>query len=212
MNDLSLSGDALVAIDQRHMIHPLHHAQDHAKPKLFVSAQGSMLRTADGKEYIDGLSALWNVNIGHGRKELAAAAAKQMETLVPPRGIVVRASSDDLVINDQLVARASRLMREGAGSGITVDEVCRRLNASRSTLERRMKASLGRSPKEEIQRLRFRVVERLLSDTDLTIDAIAEQTGFTHGHYFQSAFRERYGETPGMFRRKANPKTDQADS
>ncbi|MBS0644904.1 MAG: aspartate aminotransferase family protein [Acetobacteraceae bacterium] len=81
MNDLSLSGDALVAIDQRHMIHPLHHAQDHAKPKLFVSAQGSMLRTADGKEYIDGLSALWNVNIGHGRKELAAAAAKQMETL-----------------------------------------------------------------------------------------------------------------------------------
>lgn len=137
---------------------------------------------------------------------------KQMETLVSPRGIVVRASSDDLVINDQLVARASRLMREGAGTGITVDEVCRKLNASRSTLERRMKAALGRSPKEEIQRLRFRVVERLLSDTDLTIDAIAEQTGFTHSHYFQSAFRERYGETPGAFRRAANPKPDRADS
>jgi adenosylmethionine-8-amino-7-oxononanoate aminotransferase len=40
-----------------------------------------MLRTADGKEFIDGLSALWNVNIGHGRKELADAAARQMETL-----------------------------------------------------------------------------------------------------------------------------------
>jgi adenosylmethionine-8-amino-7-oxononanoate aminotransferase len=40
-----------------------------------------MLRTADGKEYIDGLSALWNVNVGHGRKELAAAAAAQMEKL-----------------------------------------------------------------------------------------------------------------------------------
>lgn len=75
-----------------------------------------------------------------------------------------------------------------------------------------MKAALGRSPKEEIQRLRFRVVERLLSDTDLTIDAIAEQTGFTHSHYFQSAFRERYGETPGAFRRAANPKPDRADS
>jgi len=81
MNDLSLTGDALVAVDQRHLIHPLHHAQDHAKPKLFVSAQGSILRTADGKEFIDGLSSLWNVNIGHGRKELAAAAARQMETL-----------------------------------------------------------------------------------------------------------------------------------
>ena len=40
-----------------------------------------MLRTADGREYIDGLSALWNVNIGHGRKELADAAAAQMEKL-----------------------------------------------------------------------------------------------------------------------------------
>ena len=81
MNDLSLTADALVAIDQRHMVHPLHHAADHANPKFYVSAQGSMLRTADGKEYIDGLAGLWNVNVGHGRKELAAAAAKQMETL-----------------------------------------------------------------------------------------------------------------------------------
>lgn len=40
-----------------------------------------MLRTADGKEYIDGLSALWNVNVGHGRKELADAAGTQMAKL-----------------------------------------------------------------------------------------------------------------------------------
>ena len=33
-----------------------------------------MLRTNDGRECIDGLSCLWNVNIGHGRKELADAA------------------------------------------------------------------------------------------------------------------------------------------
>ncbi|WP_428490200.1 aspartate aminotransferase family protein [Rhodopila sp.] len=73
--------DRLVATDQRHLIHSLHHAADHANPKLYVSGQGAMLRTADGREYIDGLSSLWNVNIGHGRHELAAAAAAQMQTL-----------------------------------------------------------------------------------------------------------------------------------
>nr|WP_294504404.1 aspartate aminotransferase family protein [uncultured Rhodopila sp.] len=73
--------DVLVAADRRHVIHPLHFAAENANPKLFVSAQGSILRTADGREYIDGLSGLWNVNIGHGRKELAAAAATQIETL-----------------------------------------------------------------------------------------------------------------------------------
>nr|WP_294517261.1 aspartate aminotransferase family protein [uncultured Rhodopila sp.] len=76
-----MMSDLLVATDQRHVIHPLHFAADNANPKLFVSAQGSILRTADGREYIDGLSGLWNVNIGHGRKELAAAAATQIETL-----------------------------------------------------------------------------------------------------------------------------------
>jgi putrescine aminotransferase len=81
MNDSIPTAEALVASDQRHLIHPLHFAKDHANPKLYVSAKGSMLRTADGREYIDGLSSLWNVNIGHGRKELAAAAAEQMETL-----------------------------------------------------------------------------------------------------------------------------------
>ena len=40
-----------------------------------------MLIDADGKEYIDGLAGLWNVVLGHGRRELAEAAREQMETL-----------------------------------------------------------------------------------------------------------------------------------
>jgi len=81
MNDLMQAGDLLVASDKRHLIHPLHHPKDHANPRVFVSAKGAMLRTADGREFIDGLAGLWNVNIGHGRRELATAAAEQMEKL-----------------------------------------------------------------------------------------------------------------------------------
>jgi adenosylmethionine-8-amino-7-oxononanoate aminotransferase len=36
---------------------------------------------ADGREYLDGLSGLWNVVVGHGREELARAAMEQMEEL-----------------------------------------------------------------------------------------------------------------------------------
>ncbi|HEX2941999.1 MAG TPA: aminotransferase class III-fold pyridoxal phosphate-dependent enzyme, partial [Rhodopila sp.] len=81
MDDVLPAADQLVATDQRHLIHPLHHVKDHATPRVFVSGEGAMLNTADGRSFIDGLSALWNVNIGHGRKELAAAAAAQMEKL-----------------------------------------------------------------------------------------------------------------------------------
>lgn len=122
--------------------------------------------------------------------------------LVPPRGIVTRESSDDLVITDQLIAHACRLIRLHATSGLSVEELCQTLNASRSTLERRMKESLARTPKEEILRIRFREVERLLRDSDLTLETISERSGFSQPSYFQTAFRERYGMTPGAFRKK----------
>ncbi len=81
MDDVSPISDMLMEQDRRHLIHPLHHPKDHANARIFTRGEGAMLHTADGREYIDGLSALWNVNIGHGRKELAAAAATQMEKL-----------------------------------------------------------------------------------------------------------------------------------
>lgn len=121
-------------------------------------------------------------------------------TLVAPKALVVRASSDDLVIDDQLVVQAARLIREKATAGIAVKDLCRLLGVSRSTLERRMTSALKTTPKDEIQRIRFREAERLLRDTELTIDTIAKQTGFTESRYLQTAFKERYGQTPGVFR------------
>jgi LacI family transcriptional regulator len=125
---------------------------------------------------------------------------KQMETLIPPRGIVVRASSDDLVIHDKVVQTAARMIREQVTGGINVDQLCQSLHISRSSLERRMKAALGRTPKEEIQRMKFKHVERLLRETELTIESIAAQTGFTHSHYLQAAFKKHHGMTPGQWR------------
>ena len=78
---MSPPGLSLEDADRAHLIHPLHHPKDHAGARIFTHGQGAMLHTSDGKEFIDGLSCLWNVNIGHGRKELAAAAATQMEKL-----------------------------------------------------------------------------------------------------------------------------------
>jgi adenosylmethionine-8-amino-7-oxononanoate aminotransferase len=71
----------LLEIDRRYVVHPLHHVDDHRQPIVVAEGKGAMLYTADGREIIDGLSGLWNVNIGHGRKELADAASAQMQRL-----------------------------------------------------------------------------------------------------------------------------------
>ena len=48
---------------------------------VIVSGEGCYVYDADGKRYLDGLSALYCVNAGHGRAELADAAATQMREL-----------------------------------------------------------------------------------------------------------------------------------
>jgi LacI family transcriptional regulator len=122
--------------------------------------------------------------------------------LIPPKGIEVRASSDEYVIEDPVVLRCVKLIRKHAFEGISVAEIVKVLGVSRSTLERRMKSSLQRGTKQEILRVQFREVNRLLRNTDLTIETISELTGFTHAHYLQTSYRERYKITPGAYRNK----------
>jgi adenosylmethionine-8-amino-7-oxononanoate aminotransferase len=75
------SKSELVARDLAHLIHPLHTPALHKNAHVWVRGEGAYLVDADGKQYIDGLSGLWNVNVGHGRKELAQAAYDQMAAL-----------------------------------------------------------------------------------------------------------------------------------
>jgi len=50
-------------------------------PPIITRGEGITIWDDKGKSYIDGLSGLFVVQVGHGRKELAEAAAKQAETL-----------------------------------------------------------------------------------------------------------------------------------
>jgi adenosylmethionine-8-amino-7-oxononanoate aminotransferase len=68
-------------IDRAHLMHPLHHPSSYGTARIWVSGRGAIIKDAAGREYIDGLSGLWNVNVGHGRAELGEVAKQQMSTL-----------------------------------------------------------------------------------------------------------------------------------
>src|SRR5262245_63903853 len=72
---------SLLAADHAHLIHPLHHPSANLATRIWVEGRGATITDAAGKQYIDGLAGLWNVNVGHGRRELARAAEQQMSTL-----------------------------------------------------------------------------------------------------------------------------------
>ena len=104
---------ALSRADRDHLVHgfvPLSRHQSGGLP-VFVRAQGIYLWDALGKRYIDGLSTLWNVHVGHGRTEITRAAAEQMDRLAFAPALVGPAS-------DTTVRLASRLA-EMAPEGLT---------------------------------------------------------------------------------------------
>ena len=94
----------LVTRDQAHLIHPLHSRDEHRNAHVWVEGHGAVLTDANGKEYLDGLSGLWNVAVGHGRKELATAAARQMETLAYCSGYAGSSNPRAIELGERLAA------------------------------------------------------------------------------------------------------------
>src|SRR5712671_349795 len=103
---MALSAAELIKADQEHLIHPLHHPIDNAEPMIYVRGRGATIQEIGGHEYLDGLSGLWNVNVGHGRKELAQAAAAQMEELAYFSGYVGSSSIPAITLADRLIGLA----------------------------------------------------------------------------------------------------------
>ena len=56
-------------------------AYEHADIPIIQRGEGAYVWDTNGNRYLDGLSSLFCVNVGYGRKELAEAASKQIEEL-----------------------------------------------------------------------------------------------------------------------------------
>jgi putrescine---pyruvate transaminase len=67
-------------LDSAHYLHPFtDHKQLAARgARIVVRAEGVYIHTSDGQKILDGMSGLWCVALGYGRKELSDAAYKQL--------------------------------------------------------------------------------------------------------------------------------------
>jgi putrescine aminotransferase len=71
------------ALDAAHYIHPFtdHAALGKKGTRVITRAEGVYLYESGGRRILDGMSGLWCVNLGYGRRELADAAYQQMQEL-----------------------------------------------------------------------------------------------------------------------------------
>ncbi len=117
-----------------------------------------------------------------------------------PLRIVERQSTDITTAQDPLVLAASRLIRDRACRGISVDQVCELVDCSRSTLDNLFKKHLGRPVAQEMLKIRLNRAMRLLEDTNMGIEDVAKECGLTSATYFCRFFKREMGTTPALYR------------
>jgi adenosylmethionine-8-amino-7-oxononanoate aminotransferase len=71
----------LAVLDAAHVLHPHAVVGRPDAPLIWARGSGALLWDVDDNEYIDGTCGLWQCAVGHGRAELARAAADQIERL-----------------------------------------------------------------------------------------------------------------------------------
>jgi len=125
---------------------------------------------------------------------------RQPHLKVQPAGVVTRASTDLVAVEDALVKAAVQFIRAQAGKLIGVEQVAQAVAVSRRTLDRRFAGALGRTVHAELARVRMQMARSLLADSSRAIAEVARGCGYGTAASFSRAFRQHSGRWPSEYR------------
>lgn len=88
-----------------------------------------------------------------------------------------------------------------ATKGVTLDELCKEFNFSKTHIERLAKKEFGCSAIKYIEHLRFLRICSLLTNTTKKLSSIAEECGFCDSSHLSVFFKKHCDKTPSKFRK-----------
>ncbi len=133
---------------------------------------------------------------------MSGHAPTRRRLVTSPLGVKMRESTDTLAIDDHDVAVALRYIRDHAHENIRIADVLKQIPLSRRVFENRFIQTIGRTPHDEILRLRINRLKELLTDTHLGIGEMAKLAGYEHPEYMAAAFKRETGLSPSEYRSK----------
>lgn len=140
----------------------------------------------------------------HGGAALAAQVAEQLVVNGTRHGHESQRSplASRRGIFHPRLARAVNLMEAGLATPLPIQQIAAQCHVSTRQLERLFQTVLQTSPSAFLLLLRLQNGQRLLMETDLSIQRIAEQCGLGSGSYFARLYRRQFGLSPSMQRQQ----------
>jgi transcriptional regulator GlxA family with amidase domain len=103
---------------------------------------------------------------------------------------------EHLRVSDPAVQAAERFASANVGRQFSIGELARAGAVSPRTLARRVRAALGMTPNEMVQRLRVAHAGHLLETTRASVEEVAGRVGYADAAAFRRVFRRYSGESP----------------
>lgn len=108
---------------------------------------------------------------------------------------------DSMVTNDPLMEEAAQFIRQKALGPLNLKQVSSHFGLSPSRFSKRFFAAYDKTPMDYLIAIRLKHACRLLQETDLTLNQIAERCGYENGYYVSRLFTEKMKITTSEFRK-----------
>lgn len=119
-----------------------------------------------------------------------------------PAPIIPSAQTKSDSLEDQFLLTLRSLVEdELENPQLSIEDICKRMAMSRTTLHKKLVALTGMSTSIYVRALRLSRAKDLLHSSNLTISEIAYQVGFEDPKYFSRVFSDEFGVSPTTFRR-----------
>lgn len=107
-----------------------------------------------------------------------------------------------LAVRDPAVREAVRHLHEAPARPWTLESLAQAVGLSRSVLAERFRTAMGDTPLAYLRTLRMQQAMRLLAESDLTLERVAQAVGYQDAFGFSKVFKREVGQAPGEFRRR----------
>lgn len=172
-------------------------------PIILLTARGTDEQVATGLSVLADAYVTKPFNVDH--------LIAQVNNLLENRKLLHRHYSCDVaefqpastlsVVDRRFLNELAALIEENiANSEMNVDYLCERLALSRIQLYRKVKSLLDCSVNDYITARRLRKAAVMLQQGE-AINSVAYQTGFSSPAYFSTAFKNKYGMSPSLFKK-----------
>ncbi|RXZ80401.1 AraC family transcriptional regulator [Paenibacillaceae bacterium] len=106
-----------------------------------------------------------------------------------------------VTVTDPIVRTAVLHIQKHAYEPLSLMLLAEQASLSQSQFSRRFQAAMGVSPMVYLTAIRMRRASHLLLNTELTLEAIAQQCGYQNGFYLSRVFTNAHGLSPSVFRK-----------